>query len=673
MISQFLANSTIGSRRATDATIVREDIDTQALTSKTSRPRSIRWLVLCGVLLSAAIGVGTAFAVDHFRARALANTERELTNTALLLSRHLDQELKQLELVQANLVESIRSLGVVARDDVERRMAGQDVHLMLKSQISTVPYGGRLSVMDADGNMLNSSYAWPVPAVNVADREYFKALKSTPQLTTLLSEPVRSRIDGGWSIILARKVSGPTGEFLGVIVGGIQLTHFEKFFASVALGEGASISMFMRDGTLLARHPPAPSKIGTNFITGPLEQHRLFAEEQITTRVPGRVDGQDRLVSARRLTHFPIVVMPTTTVSAALVDWRHQTRTFVGVAGLSVLVIGALLFLIVRQLSREHAYSGQRLVVEKQRLDTAVNNMTQGLLLFDASARIVVVNRRYIDMYRLSRDVVRPGCLLRTLIEHRKETGSFSGDVGDYCSAILRDVGDRKRTQNIVQTADGRSIQVVDRPLEDGGWVCTHEDITEQQRLHAELQQSSEQLNLALENMSQGLAMFDADQRIVIANDHFAEMYGQTSGQVKLGTPLKEIIEHRIAHGLYVGTTADEVLARMRERVARGTVSHMTSRMGDGRHDHRFYSTAARWWMGDDSPRRQRARKTQRQPRRGSKQHGAGTCHVRQRSAAGALQRAVCRNVSCVAEPSGDRDHGARAPASLRGQRLLCR
>ena len=160
--------------------------------------------------------------------------------------------------------------------------------------------------------------------------------------------------------------------------------------------------------------------------------------------------------------------MPTTTVSAALADWRQQTRTFIGVAGLSVLVIGALLFLIVRQLSRARMF-GQRLALEKQRLDTAVNNMTQGLLLFDASARIVVVNQRYMEMHRLSRDLVKPGCTLRTLIEHRRETGTFVGDVDDYCSAILRNVAHRKRTQNMVQTADARSIQIVDRPPKMAG------------------------------------------------------------------------------------------------------------------------------------------------------------------------------------------------------------
>src|ERR1035437_9036837 len=66
---------------------------------------------------------------------------------------------------------------------------------------------------------------------------------------------------------------------------------------------------------------------------------------------------------------------------------------------------------------------------ENQQLASALNNMTQGLCMFDGSARIVVLNQRYRDMYKLSPAIVKPGCTLRRLIEHRKETGLFAGDV----------------------------------------------------------------------------------------------------------------------------------------------------------------------------------------------------------------------------------------------------
>jgi diguanylate cyclase (GGDEF)-like protein/PAS domain S-box-containing protein len=180
------------------------------------------------------------------------------------------------------------------------------------------------------------------------------------------------------------------------------------------------------------------------------------------------------------LSNFPIVVIATRTVSAALADWRAQIRFLIAVAGLSVLVIAAMLFLIVRKLSQQHRLSQQRLRLEKQRLDTAVNNMTQGLLLFDSSQRLIVCNQRYIELYGLSAEVVKPGCTFREVIAHRKATGSFVDDVDEYCASVLRDIGQRKVI--VIETPDGRSIEIVNEPLADGGWVATHQDITERRR-----------------------------------------------------------------------------------------------------------------------------------------------------------------------------------------------
>ena len=145
-----------------------------------------------------------------------------------------------------------------------------------------------------------------------------------------------------------------------------------------------------------------------------------------------------------------------------------------------MLVIAAMLFLIVRKLSQQHRLSQRRLRLEKQRLDTAVNNMTQGLLLFDSSQRLVVCNPRYIEMYGLSAEVLKPGCTFREVIAHRKATGSFVDDVDEYCASVLRDIGQSKVI--VIETPDGRSIQIVNEPLADGGWVATHEDITERRR-----------------------------------------------------------------------------------------------------------------------------------------------------------------------------------------------
>src|SRR4029078_9566033 len=133
-----------------------------------------------------------------------------------------------------------------------------------------------------------------------------------------------------------------------------------------------------------------------------------------------------------------------TTTSAALADWREQIGILIAVAGLSVLAISILLFLVVRKLSQQHRASQQRLTLEKLRLDKAVNNMTQGLLLFDSSQRMVICNHRYIEMYGLSAEVIKTGTSLREIIEHRRETGSFIGDADEYIENTLRDIGKEK-------------------------------------------------------------------------------------------------------------------------------------------------------------------------------------------------------------------------------------
>jgi len=440
----------------------------------------IRWLIVGGALLVAAIAIGATVMVGNFRERALDNSRRELENTVLLLSRHFDQQLDDFGAVQNDLIAYMRSGGIDSVERYKRRMSSPEIHLMLRDKLSALSYVGGVNVFDSDGVLINSSSVWPVPAISVADRSYFKTFKGDPQSPDMLLEPVYSRITGVWTTVIARKITGPHGEFLGTIGRGIEPANFETFFASLALGDNAAVAMFHRDGTLLARYPHMDSLIGQNFADGPFFQNILSKSDHGTVRTVSPLDGKDRLGAVRALSGFPIIVAATTTASAALADWRAQIRFMIGAAGLAMLVITIMLYLVVRKLSHQHRLSEQRLRLEKQRLDTAVNNMTQGLLLFASSQRLIVCNQRYIDMYGLSAKVVKPGATFREVIAHRKATGSFVGDVDLYCSRVLRNI--KIRQTSTIETPDGRSIQVVNEPLADGGWVATHEDITERTR-----------------------------------------------------------------------------------------------------------------------------------------------------------------------------------------------
>jgi len=124
--------------------------------------------------------------------------------------------------------------------------------------------------------------------------------------------------------------------------------------------------------------------------------------------------------------------------------------------------------------------------VKIARFTDAVDYMSQGLCMFDHAGRIVVCNRPYLRMYKLSPDVVKVGCSLLTLLRHRKETGLLTGDPEQYRKEIMDSIATGTVSKWLVEASDGRMVQAINTPMPGGGWVSTHEDITEHNLLQKE-------------------------------------------------------------------------------------------------------------------------------------------------------------------------------------------
>jgi diguanylate cyclase (GGDEF)-like protein/PAS domain S-box-containing protein len=555
------------------------------------RRNPILWLVICGVLLIAAIAIGTAIMVRNSREHAIESSKRELENTVLLLARHFDQQLDDVEVPLVDLIEQIHQAGITSPDDFRRQMSTPEMHLLLKEKVSRASKIAGVDISDADGVLINSSEVPVVPYIRIDDRAYFKALTSSPDAAQPQIELVRSRLSGLWKTVIARKVVGQNGQFLGVVSRAIAPEKFENFFSTIALGKDAAIVMHHHDGTLLARYPHVEEVIGKNFKKGATPQAALLSLDHGTARFISPIDGAERLLSVQSLSRFPLSVVATNTLESILADWRAQTKFLVVAAGLSAIIAAVILMLIVRRLSWQHQASQNRVKLEKQRLDTAVENMTQGLTLFDRSKRLVVCNQRYIEMYGLSPDVVKPGCYLRDLIVHRNELGLVQVDVDEYCTRILEHAA-RGEAVTLL-SVDGRSIQIAHRPLSDGGWVATHEDITERTRQEKEvLQQTAElarinmQFDAALSNMTQGLCMFDGERRLVVWNERYAELYRLPPDLLKIGTPHDAIIADRISRGVLKGETSKSAAKKkiaLLNQLPKDSASSRVDEFSDGR------------------------------------------------------------------------------------------
>ncbi len=128
------------------------------------------------------------------------------------------------------------------------------------------------------------------------------------------------------------------------------------------------------------------------------------------------------------------------------------------------------------------ALADGRVREHNSRLESALNNMSHGLCMFDATGHLVVCNTPFLELYRLSPDVVKPGCSLFDYLEQRIGTRTFGGNVQQYHDNIMELMTKGGRVSTEMMLPDGRIISVLNQAMAGGGWVGVHEDITERRR-----------------------------------------------------------------------------------------------------------------------------------------------------------------------------------------------
>jgi diguanylate cyclase (GGDEF)-like protein len=229
-------------------------------------------------------------------------------------------------------------------------------------------------------------------------------------------------------------------------------------------------------------------------------------------------------------------------------------------------------------------------------LEQAIDNLLLGILIFDVKREVVFCNKRYMEIYGLSAEQVRPGTPVSQLIQHRLKLGlKIRSTPEDYIrERIASDVVGDTTTHEFT---DGRIISYTLYPMADGGGMATHEDITAREEMSARLKAQYElgkqqearlklqnfQFDTAINNMSQGLCFFDADHRLMVCNDRYAEMYDLPRDRVGPGTPLTEIVELGFEAGSIPEMSREEYLHWRTNVAISGEPSDRIIEMRNGR------------------------------------------------------------------------------------------
>lgn len=222
--------------------------------------------------------------------------------------------------------------------------------------------------------------------------------------------------------------------------------------------------------------------------------------------------------------------------------------------------------------------------VQTERSQHALANMSHGLIMYDVDSRVVVCNERFLKLYDLDPEIVKPGVPHCTVIEHWMSRGNMPGMSGDeFHESRLDDVRRRKAKTLLVMRYDGRMVQAVSRFLPDGGWVTLHEDVTERLQYEETLRQQNFMLDAALENMAHGLAFYDSDMRLRVCNTTYRRIYRLSPEETRPGTHLAELIERSMANGAFSSEhSPQQLLEAARKMIAIRDSSPMRRRMSNG-------------------------------------------------------------------------------------------
>ncbi|MBY0336345.1 MAG: sensor domain-containing diguanylate cyclase [Acetobacteraceae bacterium] len=426
--------------------------------------RSLRMVFVGAASLCVTIAVLIAAGIGEVRKDAWAFAEAEGRNLTASLAREIGRTVESFDLSLQAAAENATLPGFAEASPEMRRAVIFDRAANAHGMRSVL-------VLDAEGRVVMSSRPGGSSTHRYADREYFRHHRQDPSPALHVGTPLRGRSSGYWGITFSRRISGPEGEFAGVVVGLFDLAIWREMFQALELTERSTVTLLRNDGRVLLRTPFFEEDLGRDLRNGTAFQSMLRRPHgQVVASAA--IDGVERLFTFQHIGGRPLIVTTALSTGDVTQRWQHQTRLIVaaGVAAglLLVTMAVALAFELRRRAGAERALVSAN---DQLQHDAYTDPLTE------------LPNRRAFD-HRLDeewRRAARDGTPLSLLVidvDHFKRfNDAFGHPVGDEClkrvAAALRSVA--RRPGDLAARVGGEEfVLLMPDTDEDGGRHLAH-------------------------------------------------------------------------------------------------------------------------------------------------------------------------------------------------------
>jgi diguanylate cyclase (GGDEF)-like protein len=554
--------------------------------------RSARVVMLLSALVVTVIGVIAGLMIWHTREAAFEEHQRGMESMGVVLAEQTTRYVQVIDLIVREVQVQAVGQDIETSADFRTRLGTSAVQAYLAERVKNVPQASAIVLIDADGLLFNSSRTGPIARIGSNNRDYYTYFKEHDDPGMFIGSLSKGRVSGTLNLFFARRVSGPDGKFLGVILGIVDVGYLSDFYRTATEHLGQAVTLLRRDGTMLMRYPDPTGAIGVKLPPGsPWYAH--VAEGGGSYITSGILDGVRGLVSVHPLQDYPLVLDIVVDEKLVLAEWRVETAYIAGFAVAGALALSGLFWVVARQFRWQAeqnvrlAEAATRMIQGQETLRAYAEMSSDWFWEQDAELRFKFDS--HISFMIATDDVGKTRRQLGDPAMNEERWAKHEADLLDrvpfrnfYWERIGSDGARHFMSTNGDPVFDSNGIF--------GGYRGTGREITAEVQAHARLAQANleldsgrQQIEAVLGNIAQGVCLFDGSQRLLVWNRRYVEIYNLPPEAACVGRTLQEIQEYRAAAGTASEVSAADNLALVAELEAHNQPASRVVTLKNGR------------------------------------------------------------------------------------------